>query len=56
MVELRLTAAKACLFNPRSDGLGSRRFRFDGWEAVTPWRIYLTATLKDGRLRGFFAT
>jgi len=22
---------------PRNDGLGSRRYKHDGWEAVTPW-------------------
>ena len=70
MVELGLTAASNCAFNRsgkarhsvRADYVcsalapkESERFGVQGVRAL-PNDIRLTSTLKDGRLRGFFAT
>jgi len=57
MVELALTAASNCAFNRQRYG----RIAEPSGLGVAPQAtlikmIRLTSTLKDGRLRGFFAT
>ena len=52
MVELALTARAGCAFNPQGLTASQPSFLEDSREPM----IRLTFAVKDGRLRGFFAT